>query len=275
MALVEIQDLSFQYEPDEPKILDQINLSIHTGEWLAIIGHNGSGKSTLAKMITGLIVPQSGKVVVDGLELGPDTVWEIRSKVGMVFQNPDNQFVGTTVEDDVAFGLENAGVAYDEMLQRVDEAIQRVGMSAFKTKEPARLSGGQKQRVALAGVIALTPQLIILDEATSMLDPLGRKEVIRTISELKKEHDLTVMSITHDIDEAALADRIILLNKGRILKEGPPSEIFESQSELIDHGLSLPNVERLKRLLIKKGVDIPNEYMTEERLLDYLWKLNL
>ncbi len=191
--------------------------------------------------------------------------------VGMVFQNPDNQFVGSTVEDDVAFGLENQGIPREEMLIRVKDALEKVRMAEFATREPARLSGGQKQRVAIAGVVALRPDIIILDEATSMLDPEGREEVISTIKKIKEESQLTVISITHDIDEAANANRILVMRQGELVREGTPKEIFSAGPELIDLGLDLPFPEKLKRALKERGVDVPSEYMTEERMVDWLW----
>ena len=191
--------------------------------------------------------------------------------VGMVFQNPDNQFVGSTVEDDVAFGLENQGIPRDEMLVRVEDALQQVRMSDFKQREPARLSGGQKQRVAIAGVVALRPDIIILDEATSMLDPEGREEVISTIKKIKDQNNLTVLSITHDIDEAANANRILVMQEGRLVKEGSPAEIFSAGEKLIELGLDLPFPEKLKAALKERGVAVPEEYLTEEGMVDWLW----
>ncbi|MDU1359037.1 MAG: energy-coupling factor transporter ATPase, partial [Citrobacter freundii] len=213
--VIHVQHLNYTYPEAKRQALTDVSFDVAKGEWLAIIGHNGSGKSTLAKNLNGLLAPESGTVEVAGMTLSEETVWDIRAKVGIVFQNPDNQFVGATVADDVAFGLENRGVPRDDMIRRVDEALKRVGMTAFADREPARLSGGQKQRVAIAGIIAQRPEIIILDESTSMLDPAGRQEVLGVIRELKDELGLTVLSITHDIDEAASAHRIILLNDGK------------------------------------------------------------
>lgn len=270
--IIEIDHISFKYQEDQiVSALRDISFSINQGEWVAIIGHNGSGKSTLAKTINGLILPNSGKVTVGGLELNEANVWDIRKKIGMVFQNPDNQFVGSTVEDDVAFGLENQGVPRDQMVQRVNDALEKVRMSEFKTKEPARLSGGQKQRVAIAGVVALSPDVIILDEATSMLDPKGRLEVISTIQQLKEEKNLTVISITHDIDEAANATRVLVMKEGQLVQEGTPEEIFSAGEELVAMGLDLPFPEKLKIELTKLGIDVPKEYMSEEGMVDWLW----
>ena len=214
--VIRVQHLNYTYPEAKQQALTDVSFDVAKGEWLAIIGHNGSGKSTLAKNLNGLLAPESGTVQVAGMTLSEETVWDIRAKVGIVFQNPDNQFVGATVADDVAFGLENRGVPRPEMIKRVDEALDRVGMTAFADREPARLSGGQKQRVAIAGIVAQRPEIIILDESTSMLDPAGRQEVLGVIRELKDELGLTVLSITHDIDEAAEAHRIILLNDGKI-----------------------------------------------------------
>jgi len=268
--IIELKDISFQYQGVESFALTSVNLTINKGEWVALIGPNGSGKSTLAKIMNGLLVPASGEVFINGKLLDEETVWEARRSVGMVFQNPVNQFVGATVEDDVAFGLENNGVERLEMIQRVDEALKQVRMTEHKKKEPARLSGGQKQRVALASVIALRPDVILLDEATAMLDPLGREEVIEAIEKVKEQHDLTVISITHDIDEASKADRIIVMKDGEKKNEGVPADIFNLGKGLIDMGLDLPFTQKLKHALMERGVDIPDEYFDEEALLQWI-----
>lgn len=270
--IIELKDISFKYQPEEDvHALKDISFTIDRGEWVAIIGHNGSGKSTLAKTINGLLLPESGSIYVGGKELNEENVWDIRKMVGMVFQNPDNQFVGSTVEDDVAFGLENQGIPREEMIVRVPEALEQVRMKTFATREPARLSGGQKQRVAIAGVIALRPDIIILDEATSMLDPEGREEVIETIQKIKEESDLTVISITHDIDEAANANRILVMRQGRLVDQGTPEKIFSAGTDLIEMGLDLPFPEKLKAALRQKGITVPKEYLTEEGMVDWLW----
>ena len=270
--IIEMKDLTFRYqEEDQIPALNKVSLNINQGEWIAIIGHNGSGKSTLAKTINGLLLPESGSIKVNGQEINEKTIWEVRRNVGMVFQNPDNQFVGSTVEDDVAFGLENQGVPREEMLVRVRESLDQVRMAEFMRKEPSRLSGGQKQRVAIAGIVALRPNVIILDEATSMLDPEGRLEVIATVKKIKEENNLTVLSITHDIDEAANANRIFVMKKGELIQEGTPEEIFSQGEKLIELGLDLPFPERLKSALKARGVDVPKEYMTEEGMVDWLW----
>ncbi|MDR1012916.1 MAG: energy-coupling factor transporter ATPase, partial [Lactobacillales bacterium] len=244
---------------------------IYAGEWVAIIGHNGSGKSTSMKLINGLLVANSGQVKVDGEVLNSNNVWKIRRKVGMIFQNPDNQFVGATVEDDVAFGMENIGVPRKEMQNRVRCALAEVQMSEFLQKEPARLSGGQKQRVAIASVIALNPKILILDEATSMLDPKGQVEVLQTVKYLKEKNNLTVISITHDIDEAVNAERIFVMKEGKLIKAGKPEKIFAQEDSLIEWGLDLPFSVRLSKELKKRGLKIFPDYLDEERLVDWLW----
>lgn len=210
-------------------------------------------------------------MTVGGLTLNEENVWSIRQMVGMVFQNPDNQFVGSTVQDDVAFGLENLGVPREDMIERVRSALEKVNMLEFAEREPARLSGGQKQRVAIAGIVALRPDIMILDEATSMLDPQGREEVLRTVKEVKEQENLSVLSITHDIDEAAEANRILVMRDGKMIQEGTPETIFSYGEELIKMGLDLPFPERLKASLKKQGIAVPDDYITEERMVDWLW----
>ena len=270
--VISIKNIHFNYQDqDTREALSDVSLDIYEGEWLAIIGHNGSGKSTLAKMMNGLLEASSGEIYIDGQLLTEDTVYEARRKVGMVFQNPDNQFVGTTVEDDIAFGLENIGMPRDEMVRKINTSLEMVRMTKFKEKEPARLSGGQKQRVAIAGIIALAPKVVILDEATSMLDPQGRFEVISTIQQLHKDKGITVISITHDLDEAAQADRVLLMEGGKVNRIGKPSEIFEMGTALVDKGLDVPFSEKLKAILKEKGMNVPNEYLDEEGLVEWLW----
>lgn len=276
MSLITLENIMYRYNNDqENNILDDVSFTIEKGEWVTIIGANGSGKSTLVKTLNGLNVPQNGNVIIDGLVLNEENIWAIRQKVGMVFQNPDNQFVGSTVADDVAFGLENIGMPRDEMIVKIDQALQQVGMQNFKMHEPARLSGGQKQRVAIAGILALAPDIIVLDEATSMLDPKGRAEVLATVQAIKEQNNLTVISITHDLNEAAQADRIFVMEKGQIKYENKPEEIFKLGDHLVELGLNVPFVEQLKTALITRGLELPDEYMTEERLVEYLWKSDL
>lgn len=269
--IIEINQIEFSYQEEATPALKDISFSIKKGEWVAIVGHNGSGKSTLAKAINGLHLPQKGTVTVGGMTLSEESVWDVRRMVGMVFQNPDNQFVGATVEDDVAFGLENQGIERSEMQRRVQDALEKVKMQEFATREPARLSGGQKQRVAIAGVVALRPDIIILDEATSMLDPEGRDDVIATIRKIKEESDLTVISITHDIDEAASANRILVMRDGELYQEGTPDEIFSAGPELVSLGLDLPFPEKLKSALKDRGINVPANYLDEEGMMDWLW----
>ena len=270
--IVEIRDLSFQYDDDTPFVLEQLSLTIQEGEWVSLVGKNGSGKSTLSRLIDGLLIANSGVIKVLNKEVNEENIWAIRSQVGMVFQNPDNQFVGATVEDDVAFSLENSGMPYDEMHSRVKDALEKVGMSAFRTKEPNQLSGGQKQRVTLAGIIAQRPKLIILDEATSMLDPEGRNEVLQTIKSMRQTYPVTVISITHDIDEVMETDRIIILKEGHIVKDLPVKEWVVQNKGIEDSGLPLPLSERLRRQL---NEDLPCHYLTEEQLEDALCQLKL
>lgn len=271
-TIIKLKNIHYRYHEDDAReALAGVSLEIRRGEWLAIIGHNGSGKSTLAKVMNGLIEANTGSVVVNGKTLTEETVFDARRTVGMVFQNPDNQFVGTTVEDDIAFGLENIGLPREEMLERVTKVLDMVKMSEFRTKEPARLSGGQKQRVAIAGVTALEPEVIILDEATSMLDPKGRLEVISTIQKLHKEKKITVISITHDLDEAAQADRVVLMEQGQIQQIGTPKEIFKLGSKLVEKGLDVPFSEKLIEALRERGINVPEEYLDEEGLVEWLW----
>ena len=271
-AIIQLKNIKYRYTEDqESLVLDDVNLTVEKGEWVTIIGPNGSGKSTLTKVINGLVIPNSGRVIIQDTEMTEDNLWEVRRKIGMVFQNPENQFVGATVEDDVAFGLENLGMSLDEMKIRVKDSLQHVGMWDLKDREPALLSGGQKQRVAIAGIIATQPDILILDESTSMLDPQGRQEVFKTIKALKNRENLTVLSITHDISEALESNRIVVMDKGKIADVGTPEEIFSYGEKLIDLGLELPFSERLKASLNKIGFSVPNEYMSNERMMEWLW----
>ena len=269
--LISIENVSYRYHEQDTYALSDISLKVYDSEWLAIVGHNGSGKSTLAKMLNGLLFPEQGTVTVDGIPLSEESVWDIRAKIGMVFQNPDNQFVGTTVEDDVAFGLENHGIPQNIMAERVMGALKLVNMSDFLNQEPHHLSGGQKQRVAIAGVVALRPDIIILDEATSMLDPKGRQEVLATIRELQESSNLTVISITHDLEEAAKADRMLVLNRGEVFKEGSPLEIFTLDEELTALGLDIPFPGRMAKALRNRGISLSETYLTQEELVRDLW----
>ncbi|MGM9886923.1 MAG: energy-coupling factor ABC transporter ATP-binding protein [Lactococcus sp.] len=269
--ILEVENLHFKYEKEsDVEQLDGVSFFVEKGEWVSIIGQNGSGKSTTARLIDGLLEEFTGTVKIDGQVLTVENVWDLRRKIGMVFQNPDNQFVGATVEDDVAFGMENQGVPRDEMMKRVDEALAAVNMLDFKMKEPARLSGGQKQRVAIAGIIALRPEIIILDESTSMLDPTGRAEIMAVIHQIKDKYGLTVLSITHDLDEAAASDRIIVMNSGKVVQTAGPEQLFGSHKDMVEIGLDVPFTTNLMADLRSKGFDLPAEYLTEEKLADKL-----
>ena len=271
--IIEVQHLKYKYDNHANNyILKDVTFHVKQGEWLSIVGHNGSGKSTTVRLIDGLLEAESGEIFIDGDKLTLENVWEKRQHIGMVFQNPDNQFVGATVEDDVAFGLENQGVDYQTMFDRVHEALSIVGMQDFKEREPARLSGGQKQRVAIAGVVALRPDIIILDEATSMLDPEGRLELIQTVKKIKDQHGMTVISITHDLDEVALSDRVLVMKEGQVESTSTPSELF-SRTDLEDLGLDEPFTNQVKSTLFKLGFQLPEYYLTEKELQDNLWEL--
>lgn len=274
--IITVNNLFFKYDSNQTHYqLENVSFHVKQGEWLSIIGHNGSGKSTTVRLIDGLLEAESGQIIIDGQELTEDNVWELRHKIGMVFQNPDNQFVGATVEDDVAFGLENKGIPLKDMKERVNQALDLVGMSEFKMREPARLSGGQKQRVAIAGAVAMRPQVIILDEATSMLDPEGRLELIRTIRAIRQKYNLTVISITHDLDEVALSDRVIVMKNGKVESTSTPKALFGRGNRLISLGLDVPFTSRLMAELAANGLDIGTEYLTEKELEEQLWELNL
>ncbi|MED3561510.1 energy-coupling factor ABC transporter ATP-binding protein [Bacillus xiapuensis] len=269
--IVSLDNVSFKYDGQDRHALQNVSFQVLEGEWLAIVGHNGSGKSTTAKLLNGLQFPQQGEITVCGIKLSEESVWDVRGKLGMVFQNPDNQFVGTTVQDDVAFGLENHGIPREEMTQRVEDSLRKVKMDQFLNQEPHHLSGGQKQRVAIAGVLALRPSIIILDEATSMLDPRGREEVLETVRTLKDEKQLTVISITHDLEEAAKADRIIVMNRGKVYREGTAEEIFSMDEELIQLGLDIPFSVKMSKAFRQKGIELSKHYLTEDELVTELW----
>lgn len=272
--IISLQEVTFTYAEEDESIrpaVNNVSYTIYEGEWVAIVGHNGSGKSTLARLMNGLLFPQTGQVRVFGEPLDEQSLWETRSQMGMVFQNPDNQFVGATVQDDVAFALENNGIPFEEMVERVKQSLVKVKMSDFMNSEPHHLSGGQKQRVAIAGAIALQPKILLLDEATSMLDPQGREEVLATVRQLRAETDLTVISITHDLEEALLADRVIMMNQGEKYAEGTPEEIFQRGQALVDVGLDLPFAMNVSKLLKEQGIELVAEHMSEEELVNDLW----
>lgn len=269
--MIELKNVSFRYDKTvEEYQIDTVSFHVKQGEWLSIVGHNGSGKSTVVRLVDGLLEAESGEIYVDGKQLTRETIWEIRSKIGIVFQNPDNQFVGATVEDDVAFGLENQGIPREEMLQRVEKAIEQVGMLEFKDREPSRLSGGQKQRVAIAGIIALRPTIIILDEATSMLDPEGREDLMAVMRELQKKFQLTIISITHDLTEIALSDRTLVFQKGKLESSMTPRELF-SRNDLNEIGLDKPFSKQVQESL-SSHFPLKQDYLTESELLDQLWE---
>lgn len=270
--MIEVNNIYYKYyETDNRYALKDVSFQVQKGEWLSIVGHNGSGKSTSVRLIAGLLVPESGTIAIDGEVLTEENIWQKRQQMGLVFQNPDNQFVGATVEDDVAFGLENAGLSLDDMRQRVTEALDMVGMSAFKEREPARLSGGQKQRVALAGVIALRPSLLILDEATSMLDPEGRLELIARVRDIKERYGMTVISISHDLDEVALSDRVLVMKDGQVESSSRPADLF-LREDLQELGLQTPFSVSLADQLRQAGLELPAQYFSEEALEEIVWE---
>ena len=276
------QDLVYDYtvqtedgaEPEVRRALDHLDIAIEKGSFVAILGHNGSGKSTLAKLINGIYTPTEGTLLVEGIDTrNEEQIWEVRRTAGMVFQNPDNQIIANVVEEDVGFGPENMGIPTEEILVRVDKALEAVGMTAFREASPNRLSGGQKQRVAIAGVLAMKPDCIVLDEPTAMLDPNGRKEVIKTIHELNKKENITILLITHYMEEAVDADRIIVMNDGQMAMDGTPAEIFSRIEELKALELDVPQVTELAWKLKQKGAALPDGILHEEELVEALYAL--
>lgn len=268
--IVQFKNVSFKYGEDKPYVLKDVSFTIKEGEWLAILGHNGSGKSTIAKLMNGLLFPTEGEIFISGIKLTEESVWDIRKDIGLVFQNPDNQFVGTTVRDDVAFGMENRGVAREEMLKRIKQTLESVGMTDYEWTEPHRLSGGQKQRVAIASVLAIESKLLILDEATSMLDPRGRKEILQTVANLQAERDLSLITITHDLSEIVEAKRVIVMNEGRIWRETSPSNLFSYGKELYEIGLDIPFINIMSNHLKELDLPLRDEPLYETELLDQL-----
>ena len=273
-TIIEIKDLEFSYEDADEKndaVLRGINLCIKKGEFLAVLGHNGSGKSTLAKHLNSILVPQKGKVLVEGIDTSDENMlYEIRQRVGMVFQNPDNQLVATIVEEDVAFAPENLGVKPDEIRNRVDYALEAVNMTEFAQHAPHMLSGGQKQRIAIAGVLAMKPDVLVMDEPTAMLDPSGRKEIMATVKKLNKEEKMTVVMITHFMEEAAQADRVVVMDHGEIVMEGVPKEIFSQVEELKKIGLDVPQTTELLHSLKTAGVDVKTDLLSVDECVDEL-----
>lgn len=269
---IKFENVSFTYENSKTQALKNIDFEVDAGQFVAIVGSNGSGKSTLAKLTDGLFVPTEGVVKVFDMDTKDDkTIFDIRKNVGMVFQNPDNQMIATIVEDDIAFGPENIGVPREEIRERIDWALKSVGMSDFKRATPFKLSGGQKQRIAIAGVLALKPQIMVLDEATAMLDPGGRREVMNVVSDLNQD-GMTVIHITHYMEETLNADRIIVLDGGRIVMDGAPKDIFSRYKELDSYGLALPTVASIADILIENGLDIKRA-MTRDELVEELCRL--
>ena len=281
--MIKIKDLIFRYQKknDEGKVVhettavDGVSMEVHRGEFVAILGHNGSGKSTLAKHINGILFPSDGDVFVKDMNTKEEAnIWSIRQSAGMVFQNPDNQIIGTIVEEDVAFGPENLGVPTEEIWERVDKCLKAVRMEAFREKSPNKLSGGQKQRVAIAGVLAMEPDCIILDEPTAMLDPKGRRGVIQAIKDLNKEKGITILLITHYMDEVIDADRIFVMDKGKVVMNDKPEEIFKRVDELKEYGLEVPFATELAWQLRREGVELPDTILRREELVEALCQLN-
>jgi len=272
MKYLKIDDLLFSYD-GKKNIVQDVSFSVEKGSYTTIIGQNGSGKSTIAKLLIGLLEKMSGSIVVDDIDVNEETLTQIRSKVGIVFQNPDNQFIGSTVRDDIAFGLENQCVEPSKMDEIIERFSEEVNMSKFLDKEPTRLSGGQKQRVAIAGVLAMAPELLVFDEATSMLDPLGKKEINELIQKIHKEKQLTIISITHDIEEVVHSDQVIVINDGKVVLEGKPEDIFKKEALLLELNLDVPFAYKLSKSLQKKGVKV-NTHIDMERLVLELCQLH-
>lgn len=279
MGIIRAAKLGFDYfryeeegaEPEATRAIDDVNLDIQAGQFIAVLGHNGSGKSTLAKHINGLLVPTEGTLWVDNMDTSEEEdIWKIRQKAGMVFQNPDNQIIGSVVEEDVGFGPENIGVPTEEIWKRVDESLQATGMVAYRHHSPNKLSGGQKQRVAIAGVMAMRPECIVLDEPTAMLDPNGRKEVLKAVRELNEKEGVTVILITHYMEEVVFADHVFVMDQGRVVMQGTPREVFSRVEELKELRLDVPQVTLLAHELKQAGVEIPDGILTIEELVDAL-----
>lgn len=283
MSMVQTEKLIFEYEKrDEEgnvigksRAIDEVDIDVQEGQFIAILGHNGSGKSTLAKHMNAILVPTDGTMWVDGKDTkDPEKLWDVRQSAGMVFQNPDNQIIGTVVEEDVGFGPENLGVPTDEIWTRVEESLKAVGMIEYRNHSPNKLSGGQKQRVAIAGVVAMEPKCIVLDEPTAMLDPVGRKEVLKTVQELRRKKKVTVILITHYMEEVVDADKIFVMDHGHVVMEGTPREIFSRVEELKEFRLDVPQVTVLADELKKRGLNIPGGILKKEELVDILCRLN-
>lgn len=274
MAQIEVKDLVFTYEPEETdKTIKGISFDIEKGSYTTIIGHNGSGKSTIAKLLVGLLEKESGSIKIDGQEITQDNVYELRKKVAIVFQNPDNQFIGSTVKDDIAFGLENHQIEPNSMDSIINFFAKEVNMEEFLDHEPTKLSGGQKQRVAIAGVLAMAPEILILDEATAMLDPAGKKEINDLVHRLHERHDMTIISITHDIEEVSISDQVIVMNDGVIRFNDEPSDILVLEKELVDIQLDVPFSVKLAKLLLDNGIEVSNP-LDEDLIVEELCQYN-
>lgn len=277
MAAIELENVSFSYVLNEKQIIRAVkktSLSIEEGSFVAIVGHNGSGKSTLAKLLNGLLVPDQGKVTVFGIDTKDEKrFFDVRKDVGMVFQNPDNQMVASIIEDDIAFGPENLGIEREEIIKRVNWALEKVGMLEHKKGTPFKLSGGQKQRLAIAGILAMKPKVLVLDESTAMLDPQGRAEVMKVAHELNKENGITIIAITHYMEEAMDADRVIVMSEGEIVEDGKPEQIFAKHKELNELKLSVPLVAQISNKLNQMGMDIDSSIMKKEDLVDKICQL--
>lgn len=283
MSMIQTEQLVFEYEKHDEegnvtgthRAIDKVDMQIEPGQFIAVLGHNGSGKSTLAKHMNAILVPNEGTMWVDGKDTkNPDELWNIRQSAGMVFQNPDNQIIGTVVEEDVGFGPENLGVPTEKIWKRVEESLKSVGMIEYRHHSPNKLSGGQKQRVAIAGVVAMHPKCIVLDEPTAMLDPNGRREVLRTVEELRKQEKVTVILITHYMEEVIDADRIFVMDKGHVVMEGTPKEIFSQVDKLKHYRLDVPQVTLLAHELKERGLPVPDGILRTEELVEALCQLN-
>lgn len=273
-ALITLENVTYHYDGSEEPALNEVHLDVDSNEWVTVVGRNGSGKSTFGRLLNGLLLPTSGTVrVKEWTTSDEESIWAVRSNVGMVFQNPDHQFVATTVRDDLAFGLENLGLERAEMQQRIETYASLIGITPFLEMEPHRLSGGQKQRVAIAGTMAMEPAIIVFDEATSMLDPIGRKEVLETMKMLHQRGS-TIISITHDMDEAVLGNRMLIFERGTIVADGTPAEMFSKQELLSQVGLTIPFSVKLQKQLEKRGISLQKLCLTEEELISELWTLH-
>lgn len=277
--MISIQDVVYEYirRDDEEQVVgvelavDHLSFEINKGEFIAVLGHNGSGKSTLAKLINAILVPEEGCIEVDGIDTRkPEMVWEIRQRAGMVFQNPDNQIVHNIVEEDVGFGPENLGVPTAEIWERVNDSLKKVGMYEHRKESPNNLSGGQKQRVAIAGVLAMKPKCIIFDESTAMLDPVGRREVLKAVHEINKKEEITILWVTHYMDEVTEADRVLVMNHGKVAMQGTPKQVFAEAEKLQEYHLAVPQVTELALELRRQGMDIPTDLITVDEFVNCL-----